>query len=62
MPHMPYGEGVTYWLFAGGAGLLAAWLFWEISEFAKAMNSENIAIVVQSKRRAAMKAEAETAA
>ena len=20
MPHMPYGEGVTYWLFAGGAG------------------------------------------
>ena len=47
MPHMPYGEGVTYWLFAGGAGLLAAWLFWEISEFAKAMNSENIAIVAQ---------------
>lgn len=47
MPHMPYGEGGTYWLFAGGAGLLAAWLFWEISEFAKAMNSENIAIVAQ---------------
>lgn len=47
MPHMPYGEGVTYWLFAGGAGLMAAWLFWEISEFAKTMNSENIAIVAQ---------------
>lgn len=45
MPHMPYGEGVTYWFFAGGAGLLSAWLFWEISEFAKSVNSDLIASV-----------------
>lgn len=45
MPHMPFGEGVTYWLFAGGAGLLSAWMFWEISEYAKAVNSELIASI-----------------
>ena len=45
MPHMPYGEGVTYWLFAGGAGLLSAWMYWEISEYAKAVGSEVIASV-----------------
>lgn len=45
MPHMPYGQGITYWLFAGGAGLLSAWLYWEISEYAKAVNSELIASI-----------------
>lgn len=45
MPHMPFGEGVTYWLFAGGAGLLSAWMYWEISEYAKAVNSELIASI-----------------
>lgn len=47
MPHMPYGDGVNYWLFAGSAGLISAWLFWEISEYAKAVGSEQIAIVAQ---------------
>lgn len=45
LPHMPYGQGIMYWLFAGGAGLLSAWLYWEISEYAKAVNSELIASV-----------------
>ena len=45
MPHMPYGEGIMYWLFAGGVGLLSAWMYWEISEYAKTVNSELIASV-----------------
>lgn len=45
MPHMPYGEGITFWLFAGGASLLSAWMYWEISEYAKAVNSELIASI-----------------
>lgn len=47
MPHMPYGEGVMYWLFAGGVGLIQGWLFWEISEYAKTTGNEQIAVMAQ---------------
>lgn len=53
MPHMPSGEGITYWLFAGGASLLAGLLYWEICEFGKTFAdtnpalAENITIVAQ---------------
>ena len=50
---MPSGEGITYWLFAGGASLLAGLLYWEICEFGKTFAdtnpalAENITIVAQ---------------
>lgn len=45
MPHMPYGNGLFYWLFGGGVGLLSAWLYWEISEYAKQVGSPLIASI-----------------
>lgn len=45
MPHMPFGNGVYYWLFAGSVGFLSSWIYWEISEYAKAQGSDLIASV-----------------
>lgn len=45
MPHMPYGEGVTYWLFAGSVGAMSTLFYWYISEYAKQVGSETIASV-----------------
>lgn len=45
MPHMPYGNGVYYWFFAGAVGLLSALFYCQISDYAKTMNSEIIASV-----------------
>lgn len=43
MPHMPYGNGIYYWFFAGSAGLISSWLFFEISEFAAETNNPGLA-------------------
>lgn len=42
MPHMPYGEGTSYWFFAGGVGTMSMMLYWYISEYGKSVGSELI--------------------
>lgn len=45
MPHMPYGNGLYYWFFAGSAGLISAKLFYELSEYAELTNNPGLATV-----------------
>ena len=42
---MPYGNAIYYCFFAGTAGLLSAWLYWTISEYAKATGNALLASV-----------------
>ena len=45
MPHMPFGNGIYYWFFAGSAGIISTYIFWEISEYAKETNNPGLAQV-----------------
>ena len=47
MPHMPFGDGINYWLFSACAGCISAWLWWEINDYGIQVGSEAIQIIAQ---------------